>query len=306
MESEKFNPDATCGFRINESYFEDAIVSKLYHMAWQQFTGFSPEFTELKYLLINLIYKSTVRISKSPIVAYLNDYSNNGSSGVIPEITYENFFEFQRDIKQLARKIDYDKIPNLEIKGLICANPGLMMNPVISLIYTLALEQVRLGSRKLLDTFTPEKNDFLEKKAPDSLFLFLYWGVEGLLESLDRITNSPDKDKLADRVVKSPFMEELFFKLLISHPPIKKIALQQTWTILQNEGFDVSPNHITRKINANPLRKELLSKEGFKKMHTSYKQLNTLDNLKKFLKTSDKRLGNWDSVHTIATPAKAG
>ena len=302
MESEKFNPDATCGFRMNESYFEDAIVNKLYHLSWQQFTIFAPEFIELKIFLINLLYKSSSRSSKSPIIAYLSKHNNNGSaSSPIPEITHENLFEFQRDIRQLARKIDYGKVPSSEIKNLICANPGLITDPVISLVYILAMEQVRLGERKLLSAFTPVKDDFLEKKVPNSIFLFLYWGVEGLLESLDRITNSPDKDKLADRIVKTRFMEELFFKLLISHPPIKKIALQQTWIILQNYGYDVSPNHIPKKINANPLRKELLTKEEFKKMHTAYKQLSSYENLRDFLNKNDKRLNNWNYLHSVSS-----
>ena len=302
MESEKFNPDATCGFRMNESFFEDAVVNKLYHLAWQHFTSVAPEFLELKFLVINILYKSSSRLSKTPIVAYLNKHNNNGEApGPIPEITHENLFEFHRDIRQLSRKIDYDKVPNAEIKNLICANPGLIMDPFINLIYIIAMEQVRLGQKKLLNAFTPTKDDFLRKQVPDSILLFLYWGAEGLLESLDRITNSPDKDKLAEGIVKPRFMEELFFKLLISHPPIKKIALQQTWIILQNYGFDVSPNYITKKINANPLRKELLTKDGFKKMHTNYKQLSSIDNLREFLNASDKRLCNWNFMHAVVS-----
>ena len=297
MESEKFNPDATCGFRISESYFEDAIVDRLYNIAWKLFTERAPEFVELKFKVISALYESNGRLSKSPIIKYIN---RNNSTTEFPEITDANLFQFHRDAKILARKIDAEAMPIKLIQQLICANPSLIADPLLSFLYLLAIEKYKLGDRRLLNAFMPSAEEFKEKTMPESMYLFLFWGVEGLLESLDRITNSPEKNELISGVVKGNLVEELFFKLLISHPPLKKIALQQSWVILQNEGFDIDSNSITKKINANPLRKEILSKDAFKKLHTTFKQTNSLENFKEFLDHSTSRLKKWSYKESYA------
>ena len=290
MESEKFNPDATCGFRMSEPYLEESIVNKIYYMAWDMFTDRSPEYVEFKFLVLNLMYKADKKSGKVPVTNYIN---RNCSPINVPEIKSENLFEYERDMKKMARKIDLSNFPLKVIAKFLSANPNLISDPTMSFLYILGIEKARLGDRKLLNAFILSEDEYKEKKIPNSMLVFLYWGVEGLLESLDRITNHPDKESLSAGIIKPHLNEELFFKLLISHPPIKKIALQQTWIILQNEGFDLDPNLITKKINATPLRKEILSKEAYKKMHTNYKQLHSLDNFREFLKTSEKRLAKW-------------
>ena len=65
MESEKFNPDATCGFRMSEPYFENSVIEKLYNAAWKQFTDRAPEFIEFKFKIINLLYQTEKKASKA-------------------------------------------------------------------------------------------------------------------------------------------------------------------------------------------------------------------------------------------------